>query len=73
MGDSPDDNEPAHAGFDTERNLFVRKLLFVHVYYNNGNSLPVFPIPSSRDKCRRGGCILLKMCHFPIFWCDKQG
>jgi len=30
-----------------ERNLLVRKVLSRHVYYNDGNSLPVFSIPSS--------------------------
>ena len=33
-------------GDNRESNLLVRKVLFRHVYYNNGNSLPVFSIPS---------------------------
>ncbi len=35
---------------DTENDLRVRKPVFTHVYYNNGNSLPFFSIPSIRGK-----------------------
>ena len=37
------------AGADSATKLYllVRKLVFTCVYYNNGNSLPFFPIPSS--------------------------
>src|SRR5947209_19925609 len=33
---------------------FVRNLGFSRVYYNNGNSLPFFPIPFSRGYFGRG-------------------
>jgi hypothetical protein len=41
---------PAGVDFDTGTALLVRNLVFTCVYYNNGNSLPVFSIPTTRGK-----------------------
>lgn len=43
------------AGFGPERTLLVRKVLSWVVYYNNGNSLPVFSIPSCWETSARSG------------------
>lgn len=44
---------PAGVDLDPARAFLVRKLVFTYVYYNNGNSLPVFSIPTTRGKLDR--------------------